>query len=236
MRAALMSLKEYQDVLTRIAELSRLLSKVPPEIVQLESELKAIQSRIAELQTRKVDQDKKQTEQRNSLEEAKQQAQKFEKDLHEVTNNKEYHAVLKEIDLSKKKINSLEEDIDSRAKELKEIADNMDECKSLEKESRKKYNSAVSAHSESLTDYKSELDLRSQEREKLTSQVPDSLMRKFERISGRRSGTGLSMCVGGVCQACNVRVRQNVVDELRKFTKVISCESCKRILIFSDDQ
>lgn len=234
LRATLVSLKEYQDVLIRIAELDRLLSKVPPEIEDMEKEWTSVKERIQALNTRETELQKKQSEQRINLAEAKEKSQKFEEDLHEVTNNKEYHAVLKEIDVAKKKVSSLEEEITTSTKELTEVQTNIEENTSLEKESKSKFESAMAQHKDSQADYEKERNAKNKERAKLAEGVPQRLMRQFERIASRRNGVGLSLCVGAICRACNVRVRQNIVDELRKFRGVINCESCKRILFFAD--
>ena len=234
MRATLKSLKDYQEVLIRIAELDRLLSEVPPDIATLEQEWQTIKQRVKDLDTRKQEQETKLKELAISLEEANIQSQKFEKDLHEVTNTKEYNAVLKEIDSAKKLVHSHTEDIDSRKADLEEIARNTEECTVLEKESRGLYRKAVRKHKGTLTENEKELKTRQTEKAKVAKGVPEKLMHKFDRIAARRNGVGLALCISAVCRSCNVRVRQNVVDELRKFTRLISCESCKRILFFAD--
>ena len=234
MKTKLTSLKDYQEVLIRIAELDNLLSVVPPEIENLEQEWKSILARIDELETRKVEQEEQIKEKEHALEEAKVKSQKYEKDLHEVTNNKEYHAVLKEIDMVKKLINSLTDGIESGRTELTEIQANMEECLQLEKESKQKWDEAMSAHQESQSENKAERDAKLKARDALAKKIPERLMKQFRRIAERRNGVGLSVCLSAVCQACNVRVRASVVDQLRRFNRIMSCESCKRILFFSD--
>ena len=236
MRSTLQSLKEYQDVLTRIAELDRLLSFVPPEVEALETEWKAILERIAQLKIQKGEQEQQLKEQGTSLTEANTKATKFEADLHEVTNTREYHAALKEIDAAKKLIHGLEENIETRKTELEENARNMVECTQLEKESKARYKSEMDQLKSSQSDAKTELDKKKKSQDKLAKSVPPRIMKQFERIAQRRNGIGLALCISAVCRACNVRVRQNVVDELRKFERMISCESCKRILFFADGE
>ena len=236
MRSTLQSLKEYQDVLIRIAELERLLSFVPSEIENQKQEWESILERIADLEKRKEDQEEQLKTQHKTLEESTVKAEKFEHDLHQVTNNKEYHAVLKEIDINKKQIHSTTENIAARKSDLEEIGRNMEECKELEKESRTQYETAFSEYKASQKDNQKELKTREKERKKLADQVPQRVLKQFTRIAARRNGVGLSLCLSAVCQSCNVRVRQNVVDELRKFKRVITCEHCKRILYFDDGE
>jgi len=92
----------------------------------------------------------------------------------------------------------------------------------------------LAEHKESQAENQVERKEKDLIRGKLAESIPQRMMRDFERIANRRNGVGLSLCVSAICRTCNVRVRQNIVDELRKFRKIIHCESCKRILFFAD--
>jgi hypothetical protein len=234
LKATLISLKDYQDVLVRIEELDHLLSEVPPEIVELETEWKSIQERLEDLKTRRKEQESKLKELGTSLKEASAKSQKFENDLHEVTNTKEYNAVLKEIDTAKRTVKTLEEEIAQRKKDLEEIKANTEECTTLEKQSHKKYKTELSKHEGTQVENREEREDKARERDKLAEKLPTRIIRQFERIASRRNGIGLAVCQQAVCNGCNVRVRPSVVDELRKHRRLITCESCKRILFFSE--
>jgi hypothetical protein len=235
MKESLQSLKEYQDILLRIAELERMLAVVPPEIESLEKEWTAIKDRIGELEQRGGEQESQLSEKQKALEEAERKAKKFEEDLHQVTNTKEYHAALKEIDSAKKQIHTLKEAITSRTKELEEIKANLEECTQLEGESRKVYEEKMAEHRSGMKDNEVELAEKTKSRDKLAKKVPAKMMSRFNRIASRRSGVGLAVCEDGTCLACNVRVRHSVVAELRKYRRLIQCDSCKRILFFAGD-
>ncbi len=234
MKLTLESLKSYQEVLSRIAELDELLAFVPDDIVTLENEWKSIQKKIEELKAKRAEQESKIKEQERLLIEAQTKALKFEKDLHEVTNTKEYHAVLKEIDTAKKLVSGLEEDLKQRRTDLAENKRMSDECVELEKESKAKFKSEMGTHEEQQSENRKERETLQSQKNALANKIPAKLMKQFERIASRRNGVGLAMCVAAVCQACNVRVRQNVVDQLRKHDRIISCESCKRMLFFAE--
>lgn len=234
MKESLNTLRDYQDVLTRIAELDALLAFVPAEVTELENEWKKLQERLEELKTTDETLTTELKSHQLSLTETNEQAEKFEKDLHQVTNSKEYNAVLKEIDSAKKKIHSLEEEIGKKKEAQAEITKNMEECSQLGTESQEKYEKALAEYRATQKESQKELKKLNTQRNKLTKAIPVKLMRQFTRIADRRNGVGLGLCVNSVCQACNVRVRQNVVDELRRFEKLFTCESCKRILYFEE--
>lgn len=234
MQENLNTLRSYQDVLTRIAELDALLAFVPAEVTELETEWKNIQERLEELKTTDEDLTTALKAHRLALTETNEQSEKFEKDLHQVTNNKEYNAVLKEIDGAKKKIHALEEEIEKKKEAQAEIQKNIQECTDLGAESQAKYEQALKEYRATQKESQKELKKLTTQRNKLAKAIPTRLMRQFTRIAERRNGVGLALCVNAVCQACNVRVRQNIVDELRRFDKIFSCESCKRILYFEE--
>ncbi|CAM2007810.1 zinc ribbon domain-containing protein [Acanthopleuribacter pedis] len=236
MRAALNALRDYQDVLVRIAELDRLLSFVPDEIVQMETDWKNTQARAEELKTRQEKREKEIRESELKLAELKEKETKFDGDLQEVTNNKEYHAVLKEIDTAKKNISVIEEDISGARQEINEIETELASCSEQEKEAKSKFDTAMAAHKAAMGENAQEKGEKELIREKLAGTVPPDLRRKFDRIAARRNGVGLALCVSAVCQSCHVRVRQNIVDRLRRFDRIITCESCKRILFFADTE
>lgn len=235
MKEALEALRSYQEVISRVDELNTLLASRPPEVVALENEWTLVQERLKDLESRKETTHTELLELNKDLEEAQGKSAKFEKDLHEVTNNKEYHAVLKEIDTAKKKVNSLQEQVNTKQETHDKILADIEENTQLEKESKKKFDDALATHTKSLSDYAVELKQKTAIRDNLAEKVPVKLMRQFTRIAERRKGVGLAMCINASCQACHVRVRPNVVDNLRRYARIYNCESCKRILVYSEE-
>ena len=234
MKATLVALRDYQEVLHRIDELEKLLSVVPDAVKTLEQEWQVVQTRIDDLNARKTEQEAKISERQKELDEATAQAQKFEADLKMVTNGKEYNAVLKEIDAIKKRVSTCTEELSERRGDLEEVVSNLDENSTLATESRSKYESALAAHKKSQVGYEKELNQKNTQKTKLGAGITPKLMKLFNRIASRRNGVGVARCVSDVCAACNVRVRQSVVDQLRRFNSLLQCESCQRILFFDD--
>ncbi len=232
---ALTALKDYQIVLNRISELEKLLSFVPEDVQVLENEWQTMKERLAELVARHEEQSLTQKTQDTALAEATEKSKKFEKDLNEVTNSKEYNAVIKEIDAIRKRVSSLNDDITKRMVDLEEITKNIDECKQLASQSKSKYQSALRKYRATQSEFKTELESNVAERDKKAALVPESLMRQFARIADRRQGIGLALCVDSICSACNVHIRSNVVEMIRHNQRVIKCDSCQRILYFHEE-
>ena len=236
MKTTLTTLHDYQTVLSSIADLDHTLSFVPPEIEALEKEWKSIQNTIEGLRVKKAELNSRLEKTTASLDEANTKSEKFEKDLHEVTNSKEYHAVLKEIDMAKKQINSLSDDIVGLESELESADADLIANTEAEKQACSKYQAAVKDQKEAQHEKEIEREQQLKIKAQLEEKLPPKLLKQFQRIASRRNGVGLSLCVSAVCRSCNIRVRQNVIEELRLFKRIITCESCKRILYFADSE
>jgi len=235
LKAELEALKALQALINRILELEKTLNSVPPEVQALEQEWKAMASRLEELnQTRSLTTDRLKSA-RESLELATQQGRKFDADLSHVTNTREYSAVLKEIDASRKKVGHLNEEISQAAQELKDLELKFEECSKLCQESERGFQAALDTFRESQADCQTELDQKLQEKAGVVAALPPAVFGQFSRIAARRNGIGLSLCINATCDACNVRIRANVIDQLRAPTRLIQCESCQRILCYHEE-
>ena len=66
------------------------------------------------------------------------------------------------------------------------------------------------------------------EREALLPRIPRE--RLYEALFQKKGGTALSPVTGDFCAMCHMRVRPQMLDEIRDKVKVILCENCGRIL------
>jgi uncharacterized protein len=60
--------------------------------------------------------------------------------------------------------------------------------------------------------------------------MPAEHVRLFADTAAKRRGIAVSEIRDGHCQACQVRLRPQLIMEARKGERVLQCESCSRIL------
>jgi predicted nucleic acid-binding Zn-ribbon protein len=58
----------------------------------------------------------------------------------------------------------------------------------------------------------------------------------YERVRKGRRGIAVAEAVQGRCSACQMSLRPQFAQELKRGDKVMSCESCQRILYFIPPQ
>ena len=229
-------------------ELSRLISlqEIDVEIKRLKDEIAMLPVRRQELErdfSRSVKEYfdfKEQLETANDerrrfeseLEIEQEKHQKFKNDLMKATNEREYTTAVREIDVARKAISSLETEILKLMEKTEKLEANIKE-RSPEIESRRvevdrqlaEWLSASAVNQQRLDEL---LARRLPALEALSANARAT----YERLSRMRSGFALAEARDYSCLACRMKIRPQVFNDIRRGEKIITCESCGRILYF----
>lgn len=232
---------ELQDALMQLQDAEGRLSGIPDWMRELHDEHEARKSEIealdqaAEAATR----DRRTAE--SGVADAQEKLKKYQQQINKVSNQREYGAILQEIDTVKSQISTSEEAafaaLERSEEAARELAAKRESFRELEEryatelarwESEKP---GIARHAEELRGRVADLKAR----------VPRNLLSVFERLLARYpvsalAETRLMERPGGRqrewhCTACNYRVRPQVVVEIRNGSGLVQCDSCKRILI-----
>ncbi len=156
---------------------------------------------------------------------------KYKGQLMDVKTNKEYTAVLHEIE-------GVERDIKAR-EDL--ILEEMEKSETLALEVKREETDFKTVEAEAKGE-KGELDARtatlggesqrlSNERAEVAASVPEDLLALYTRVAKQR-GTGVAEAREGMCQSCHVRMRVQIWVEVRKNEQIFQCESCSRVVFY----
>ena len=226
----LLSLLRVQELANEIRADQRILDQAPSKIEEIEqrfrdrnAEYVAIKDRYEEL-----DQDQRsRSGELNTLEDSKK---KFMDDLMQVKNQREYAAMLNEIDTVKAQISDHEEAILRDMEEIEKLKGELETHEQhivTERKAVAKERSDVEAGAE---DARARIDRRQKERDEVQAGLPRDVIAAIRRLEPRRQGIFLAKTESGICQSCYVRVRPQVFQEIKAAAAVHSCESCKRFL------
>ena len=156
---------------------------------------------------------------------------KFKGQLMEVKTNKEYTAMLKEIEAAQNEVRRFEDLILERMLAHDDLA-------ATEKaaEARLAADKAViAAERKQIEEETARLERQMEEttpaRARLAAEVSPGLLATYETVRERR-GSAVVEIRGGYCSACHVRIRPQVANDLRRNEIIFQCESCNRILYF----
>ena len=236
MSTELSQLIELQELDLELQRLNDRLAKLPSERNQIESDFRQYAAEFLELKDRhdKTLNDRKQLE--TELASAQQHYDKFEQDKMRVTNPKLYEAVVREIDATKKQINSFESEILKRMEEAEKLDAEINERAPDVERKRQEADQALAAADAEREAAEQQMAALNERRKELATHVPKPLFAAYDRLARSRRGQALSpISNDGICSACRVRVRPKVFSDVRRGDEMITCENCGRILYYKTE-
>jgi predicted nucleic acid-binding Zn-ribbon protein len=219
---------------SEIRQVNLFLENTPPLIEEIDKKIDKSSQLAATAKEKLVENQKKRRELEAEVKIIKAQVAKYKRQLNEVKTNKEYAAMLKEIDESEKKIDGMEEEIIAEMLRADEIEAEIKEANKRFAESKEKFfqeKEAIFQKKKELEEKAKRLD---KDRQELLPQIPVDHVTLYLRISNKKSGIALSPVKDDFCAMCHMRIRPQVLNELRDTGKLILCENCGRILYWQD--
>lgn len=230
MKEILNNVLALQDVELQIFKAMNGMNDLPREIGEIDSiiqarrrSLEVVEEDIAELNGRKEPLEAELKENQTILDAADARIKK-------IKTNKEFLALQREVDISKKRKSDLEEQIlllmekvDARSRERDRISKDFD-----------KDRVALDDRKEALLKKQEELqgiaDKLREQLEALRVKVDRALLSRYDRIKEKRNGLVVVECVDGVCMGCHIHIQPQLFNDLVRGDKMISCPACQRIL------
>ncbi len=166
-----------------------------------------------------------------SVQDLEAKRSKFKGQLMEVKTNKEYTAVLHEIE-------GVERDIKAR-EDL--ILEEMEKAEGLAQAVKREETEFKAVEADAKKE-KADLDAREEtrrgearrlaaERNVVAASVPEDALALYARVAKQR-GTAVAEAREGMCQACHVRMRLQIWVEVKKNEQLFQCESCSRVFFY----
>ena len=207
-----------------LAEAPRLRKEVEDRLGQDRFRLDAARAALAASQ-------KARKEHESAVADLKAKLSKFKGQLMEVKTNKEYTAVLHEIDGVEREIKARDDltfaemvKEEALAQEVRREEANF---KAVEADAKTEM-AALDARAAALA---AEAERLRKDRDAVAASVPEDALALYERVAKPR-GTAVAEARDGVCQACHVRMRLQIWVEVKKNEQVFQCESCSRVLYY----
>ncbi|MCX6144049.1 MAG: C4-type zinc ribbon domain-containing protein [Ignavibacteriales bacterium] len=164
----------------------------------------------------------------------KEKIEKYKEQQFQIKTNKQYDALTREIDLSQERVKTLEKEMETiegkaaNAKtDLETLAPELQDLRKELKERQAELDHVNKEHEDE------ELKLK-HEREKLIVRIDKSDVKSYERIRKALGGKAVVGVRRNACGGCFKRVPPQVSVELRKNSRLMTCENCGRLLV-SDD-
>ena len=234
MREKMERLLALQTVDLKIREMERVKEEIPQRLASLEEELKKEEEKLTAEHTglEKLQKDRRQKE--KDLEEEIDRVKKGEARVFEIKTNKEYQAVLKEIETAKRLNRQREEEILEILERFEELQTQLGKHEKILEARRKEYQREVAELKQKAAAFAAEMAAEVRQRQAQEKEIPRELLIKYRMLLEKRHGVAVARVINGVCQACNMNIRPQLYIELQKQDSLIACPNCNRILFWEN--
>ena len=225
-------LYELQLVDSELAELETMKGELPMEVADLEDEIAGLQTRLQKID-HSVDEVKSDINKHNtSIKDSEALIAKYQKQLDNVKNNREFEALTKELELQKlevqlheKKIRELNGGIQAKLELQQGTADKLAQKKG-DLDLKKSELATIIAKTE-----KDEEKLRKKS-EKASKTIEDRLLKAYSKIKkAYHNHLAVVTVTRNACGGCFNKIPPQLQLEIALRKKIIACEHCGRILV-----
>lgn len=230
MKEDLQLLWELQKIDLELKAIEEDRDRFPKEIKKLDEKQKLEKERILKEKEKLEALEKERKQKEKHLFGEQEKIKRSEGRMAEVKTNKEYQALLTEIETFKEAVGRVEEEIlvimdqieelkKQISKREKEIALTLEQVEAEKKEIQERMNRGEVLWKEKL-----------ERREVLSKQVESKLFQLYNTLKEKRQGIGMVSARNETCQGCYVNVPPQLFIEVQKNNSLIRCPNCNRIL------
>lgn len=227
-------LARLQALDSQIDEREEKKRELPRKLIPFIEEVERMVQKLQEAKEELEDLKKKRRHEERELEAREIELKKYQRQLYEVKDNKAYAALEEEIALTKEKNEAAEEEIlkfleieEGRTKGIKEIEEGLrEEKKKLSKEEEK-----AKQETEVLNQEIAKINISRQE---IAKRVSPSSLSRYEKLRQGKGGLAIVPLEGSSCGGCHMNLPPQIVSEVKKGNRFVTCENCNRILYWEE--
>jgi predicted nucleic acid-binding Zn-ribbon protein len=221
---------ELQKIDLKIGLITIKKKDLPEKIAQMDEEFMAMTASMEEARSKLEELNKRRGDKEDKFKKGVDTLKKTKDRLLEVKTNKEYQAILKEIETIEKKNSDIEDEIITAMEDL-------DNIKGVLKTKEKDFDDRKSRYErekQTIAQEISQLDVDladcQQKNSDLRRQVRRELQKKYELIKGARNGVAVVSVWKEVCDGCHMNIPPQLYIELQRSADLLSCPNCNRII------
>ena len=151
-----------------------------------------------------------------------------------VKTNREYTAILSEVEAIKVKVSGLE---DKELEIMEILEEKQKEVPGIEKrcnEEDARFQEYKAKKDAELDRIKQELGVLVAKRENVSGQLDRVIMQRYEKVAGSRDGRAVVMLQGSICQGCFQQILPQMVIDVKIGESIQQCSNCIRFLYWEE--
>ena len=228
----LRALYDLQLIDSRIDEIKNLRGELPLEVEDLENEIAGLNTKFEKVKAEVQENEQGITDQKQTIETAKELLKKYEEKLKNVRNNREYNSIVKEQEyqdlesqLAEKKINEFKAFIEHKQEAITSVTEKLEERNAHLKAKKEELDTI-------LKETQKEEDLLQKKSAEFETKIEERLVTAYKRIRGSvRNGLAIVPVERGASGGSYFTIPPQIQLEILSRNKIIMDEHSGRILI-----
>lgn len=236
MKEKLRSLAALQKIDTTIVKKTEVIRGIPLKISSAEQYLNEAQAFQEKQKQRGVDAEKKKKELERALDDFNEKLGKLKARTAGVKNNKEYQALLKEIESAEKEKYRIEDSILSAMELLDASYKEISAAGAKAAEAKGKVEALKKELAAEVAEAEKELDSSKAQRADIVKVLDAELYELYFKVLESRGGLAVAEAKGERCLGCNMNIPPQLFVGIKKSEKLVQCPQCNRILYWKEDE
>ena len=228
----LRALYELQEIDTKLDNIRLVRGELPLEVQDLKSNIEAYNFKLNRLKEELNDIKNSVVENKNSIVLAKAAIEKYEKQLKNIKNNREYSSLTKEIEFQNLEIELSEKNKSKNETSISLKKDIIKSCKEDMSEKEEELKIKEDQLSEIVKDTEKEEKVLLNDSNKASKLIDDRLLSSYKKIRSKvANGLAVVSVERDACGGCFSQIPPQRQLDIQTHKRIIACEHCGRIMI-----
>jgi predicted nucleic acid-binding Zn-ribbon protein len=220
----------------RVAVLAKEIAALPKHIAEIEKKLEAGQRRLEHDRAALSANQKERKRLEGEIQAGEQKISKLKTQMMDAKTNDQYRAFQHEIDFCGQEIRRHEDRILELMGESEPLDKNVKAAEAALATEKKSVEAEKAASRERTAADRKEIDTLTAERTGIFAAMTPKVASEYERIRKGRMGVAIAEVLQGRCSKCNIQLRPQFLQELKRGDSIMVCESCRRMLYWNPPQ
>ena len=211
--------KKIEEAPKQLSSQEELLARMKKEFIEKNNEYETVKSGVLQLKL--------------ELEQAVKSRENGEKGMDNIQTHREYEALEKQIQEATDKENEIRKELQKQEKILEEIKETLKINEDMISSQETDLSASKDSLNKELDSYNKELNSLKKSEDKITPDLDQEILFKFQRIIQRNS-EGIVAVRNGVCTGCHMILPAQFANIVREGENINFCPYCSRILFYED--
>jgi len=218
-----------------LGELERSKEYLPDMMDNLNNEIKDIQKKLDEATTTQEEANLSQKSMELEIKVKEAELQKYQQQMMSIKTNKEYDALVAQIDAVKTEITVMKQQETESMETIEKLENEIPDLTRKNIETKENNAKQLEILQEKIDSIGDTMTRKEDSRKAILFKIPKPTVSIYERVRKGKGGAVVVVVKKRSCSACNKALTPKKVQEIRRSERISTCESCGRMLYWDDD-